>query len=131
MTCERIRFTRPVRKLSDDYLMDFGDEIKAQWLKTHGLDEVRPAKDHWVIMCGSWKPSPQCRCGRLADILCDEPVGAGKTCDMACCTHCAREIGEDQHLCPLHASRHPVEDGVACFDPMTDTGEPFGHRGGV
>lgn len=37
-------------------------------------------------------------CQHLSDLLCDYPMGRGKTCDLALCDDHAREIGEDRHL---------------------------------
>lgn len=47
---------------------------------------------------------PFCRCGHDADLLCDQPIGDGKTCDLPLCYCCAREVGADYHLCPVHAT---------------------------
>lgn len=41
-------------------------------------------------------------CGYIADLLCDYPMGRGKTCDLALCDEHAREIGQDRHLCLIH-----------------------------
>lgn len=54
------------------------------------------------FMCGDGKPEPLCPCWHLADILCDYPVGRGKTCDLPLCPDCAHSIGEDRDLCPIH-----------------------------
>ena len=43
-------------------------------------------------------------CGRVADNLCDFPVGNGKTCDMLLCDDHSHPIAEDRHLCPIHAA---------------------------
>ncbi len=61
-------------------------------------------EDGWA--CGSGIQA--CRsCGRVADFLCDEPVGSGKTCDLPICDDCRLSIGPELDLCPIHAGRHP------------------------
>lgn len=43
-----------------------------------------------------------CRCGQIADYLCDYPVGEGKTCDMKMCKKCANHVKGDMHYCDEH-----------------------------
>lgn len=43
-------------------------------------------------------------CGVAADYLCDFPMGRGKTCDAVLCDDHAHVIGDDRHLCPIHAA---------------------------
>lgn len=69
--------------------------------------EVEKAKivgaDGYMTMCGEpLGENEQCACGALADLLCDHPIGDGKTCDLALCDTCARKVGEDLHLCRIH-----------------------------
>lgn len=48
---------------------------------------------------------PHCRapdCGRMGDLLCDYPVGDGKTCDAPLCKHHGQEVAPDTHYCPAH-----------------------------
>ena len=52
---------------------------------------------------------PCCACGAMAELLCDAPVGDGKTCDRYLCEEHATTIGEDVHLCPYHAARAPQD----------------------
>lgn len=57
--------------------------------------------DGW--MCGEL--GPHCYepgCGTMSDLLCDWPMGRGKTCDLPMCEGHAREIGIDRHLCIIH-----------------------------
>lgn len=41
-------------------------------------------------------------CGAVHDLLCDWPIGDGKTCDLPMCPDHAREIGVNRHLCLIH-----------------------------
>ena len=59
---------------------------------------VLPSLDG-AFICGDFDV---CACGCVAEILCDYPMGRGKTCDIALCESCAREVGDDRHLCLLH-----------------------------
>lgn len=55
------------------------------------------------IICGNLGPHCQAaRCGRIGDLLCDFPVGDGKTCDRPLCEHHAVEVAPDMHYCPAH-----------------------------
>ena len=45
---------------------------------------------------------PCVKCGSLADILCDYPVGVEKTCDRILCGEHSSEIGHDIHYCEAH-----------------------------
>lgn len=42
------------------------------------------------------------QCGTVSDVLCDFPVGDGKTCDRAICEECAHEVAPDVHYCYGH-----------------------------
>ena len=56
------------------------------------------------FLCGEL--GPHCsdhRCGDVGTLLCDFPVGNGKTCDKPICESHATEIGPDTHYCPAHA----------------------------
>jgi hypothetical protein len=55
-----------------------------------------------VFLCGSGPVAPTCPCGHLSDLLCDWPMGDGKTCDLPLCSDCATSIGEDRDLCSVH-----------------------------
>src|SRR6185312_8100188 len=68
------------------------------------LDQIvggRDPNDGPIFACGS-EEVPVCRCGHMADILCDWPVGRGKTCDLPLCSDCTKHIGDDQDLCAIH-----------------------------
>jgi hypothetical protein len=103
MTCEYIPPRRKRMRLSETYLQ-IGDEFKAAWLRKHGLDELL-TEPVGMIICGTFKRSPRCRCGQVADYLCDEPMGKGKTCDLPLCEQCKTVIGNNLDLCTVHAAR--------------------------
>lgn len=53
------------------------------------------------FMCG--KLGPHCSdCMAVGDLLCDYPVGNGKTCDRVMCSTHAREIAPEIHYCDGH-----------------------------
>jgi hypothetical protein len=46
---------------------------------------------------------PHCYgCSAPSDVLCDYPVGDGKTCDRAMCREHAHHVGRDVDYCPDH-----------------------------
>lgn len=54
------------------------------------------------FICGNL--GPHCvDCGAVADVLCDFPVGKGKTCDRTICEHCAHLVAENTDYCEQHA----------------------------
>lgn len=54
-----------------------------------------------MILCGDF--GPHCSvCASVGDILCDFPVGEGKTCDMPLCDGHATEVAPNVHYCPGH-----------------------------
>lgn len=54
-----------------------------------------------IFLCGEF--GPHCAdCAGVGDILCDYPVGDGKTCDRAICSEHAVEIAPDLHYCKAH-----------------------------
>lgn len=56
-----------------------------------------------AIVCGRSRRGPSCKdCRAPATLLCDYPVGAGKTCDRRVCEGHAHEIGPDLHYCRTH-----------------------------
>src|SRR5262245_37730101 len=103
MTCEYIPPRKTRQWLSETY-REMGDEVYAAKIRKSGRDYLLP-ESSGTFICGSFKPSPRCRCGQIAEYLCDEPMGKGKTCDLPLCEACKVSIGEDLDLCPVHASR--------------------------
>jgi hypothetical protein len=63
-----------------------------------------PMGDGVVILCGGHTRPRFCRCGRLADLLCDWKVAGKKsgTCDEPVCKRCAVEVASNKHLCKAH-----------------------------
>jgi len=55
-----------------------------------------------TFICGSIEPAPFCACGHTAEMLCDYPMGEGKTCDLAVCWCCSKHVAEDRDLCLIH-----------------------------
>lgn len=53
------------------------------------------------IICGNL--GPHCtQCAGVSDVLCDFPVGDGKTCDRALCKACAKKVAPDTDYCNDH-----------------------------
>lgn len=48
--------------------------------------------------------TPDCSCctQREGPLLCDFPIGNGKTCDKPLCRDCARRVGPNRDYCPSH-----------------------------
>jgi hypothetical protein len=67
------------------YLDDLGQPVGARWCRMKADNLRGTTKDHLVGMdgigfvCGSGVTV--CRCGFVADFLCDAPIGDGKTCE--------------------------------------------------
>lgn len=65
---------------------------------------IEPGDHGPIFICG--RLGPHCaeeNCGRVGDLLCDYPVGDGKTCDRPLCPSHATEVGPDLHYCIAHA----------------------------
>lgn len=75
---------------------------RGDWERGHA--EVIPGARHFI--CGPGADEiVMCResgCEYESDVLCDWPMGRGKTCDLPLCADHARHIGEDRDLCPMH-----------------------------
>jgi hypothetical protein len=63
-----------------------------------------------ISICGDGPTGETCsRCPCLSTVLCDYPVGEGRTCDLALCEACAveqmpaTETAESIDYCPQHA----------------------------
>lgn len=62
---------------------------------------------HGMFLCGDF--GPQCTsCGDVSDVLCDYPVGDGKTCDRSLCSACTEEVAADVHYCAGHLAEYRV-----------------------
>lgn len=66
-----------------------------------------------VMFCGSGDPEPLCECMALATLLCDYPIGRGKTCSLPMCSEHAHEVGEDRHLCIIHLAEFKGKTGTS------------------
>lgn len=56
--------------------------------------------------CGPRPRGPRFNCQsclkRPSGVLCDYPVGHGKTCSKHLCVGCAIRVGSDCYICPNH-----------------------------
>ena len=77
---------------------------------------VEPSRDV-VFICGSIEPAPFCNCGHTAEMLCDYPIGDGKTCDLPLCWCCRKHIAEDSDLCPIHFAEFVKKSGGERINP--------------
>jgi hypothetical protein len=75
------------------------------------------SSDMWI--CGQdIEPLDACKCGFVADRLCDYPIGDGKTCDLPLCADCARSVGDDTDLCEIHWHEFQHRAGVRRIFPV-------------
>ena len=57
-----------------------------------------------AFLCGDLGPTcGDARCADVGTLLCDFPIGVGKTCNMPLCEAHAFEVAPDLHYCPGHA----------------------------
>lgn len=66
-----------------------------------------------AILCSRGRRIPNCGerdCTNRADLLCDFPIGPGKTCDARICNAHAKEVGPDRHFCPRHAVECSIQE---------------------
>jgi hypothetical protein len=57
-----------------------------------------------AIVCGPRRKQTKCAyCNAPSTILCDFPIGKGKTCDRPTCREHAKTIGDDRDYCKDHA----------------------------
>lgn len=62
-------------------------------------------------------------CGRPSEILCDYPVGRGKTCDRKLCPDHAHHVGGDLDYCEVHWQEYVAFSREQGRDP-TETPHP-------
>ena len=99
MGCARMP-AQPAQLLSD--LHDaIGEPLHAQWLRATRRDRLVSEDMGEGFICGPGVEACS-GCGCLSEYLCDAPMGEGKTCDLALCGRCRRQLGEFD-LCPFHA----------------------------
>lgn len=71
-----------------------------------------------VFLCGEGlKSDPLCACGHTAEMLCDYPMGRGKTCDLPVCWCCSRHIADDRDLCLIHFAEFVGKSGAERINP--------------
>lgn len=71
--------------------------------KPHERDRVVEPGGETIFMCGRELDEPHCHsCADFGDLLCDWPMGKGKTCDLTMCESHAHDLGDDKHLCEVH-----------------------------
>jgi hypothetical protein len=63
---------------------------------------IEPRKEPHFLCGDKVEQEPFCACGHTAEMLCDYPMGCGKTCDLPVCWCCSRHIAEDHDLCLIH-----------------------------
>ena len=71
-----------------------------------------------VFLCGQKvQQDPFCPCGHTAEMLCDYPMGRGKTCDLPLCWCCRKHIAEDMDLCAIHFAEFVKKSGTEQINP--------------
>jgi hypothetical protein len=89
------------------------DEVAAELATRTGQHVEHQALG--MFLCGDL--GPQCSaCGDVSDVLCDFPVGDGKTCDRALCSACTEEVAPNVHYCAGHLAefrKFEASGGVA------------------
>lgn len=70
-----------------------------------------------MFICGDIDPEPFCACGHTAELLCDHPMGDGRTCDLPLCWCCGKHIAEDADLCRVHFAEFVSRTGVERVNP--------------
>jgi hypothetical protein len=69
-------------------------------------DVVRTPEGGVAFVCGRGRRGKLCfvrHCGRDSEVLCDWPLGNGKTCDRPCCRGHAKRVGDNVDYCLEHA----------------------------
>lgn len=90
-------------------------DLHARQKATMMLPEPEPTT---LFICGDGiKPEPFCRCGHTAEMLCDHPMGRGKTCDLPICWCCSKHVGDDLDLCLIHFAEFVKRTGVTQINP--------------
>jgi hypothetical protein len=73
---------------------------------------------------------PHCRdCAAVGILLCDFPIGDGKTCDAALCSRHGTEVAPDIHYCPGHYEQWKEWRETAGIDDALRNVIPFFRRG--
>jgi hypothetical protein len=117
MPCQALKF-RPRSFVETMELAGFRVRDDMTSAKLKELDaELAERSSIPATVCGPGKQEPICACGYVAEILCDWPMGDGKTCDLPLCPSCAHEIGEDKHTCEIHWHEFKQRTGVRRMFP--------------
>jgi len=72
------------------------------WYKVNGMD---------VHLDGRDLPAPCAKCRDMSQYLCDYPVIPGVTCSAPLCAACAKPVGKNKYLCPIHAKKVLTDTG--------------------
>lgn len=120
MTCALVYFEPTLLSDSLDAEGDYLEATKplqAAWyhmqatkVRRTGRDHLLPSSGNTGFVCGSGIAT--CRCGYVADYLCDGPAGNGKTCDLPICERCRLHVGDELDLCSLHQALLVVDRGA-------------------
>lgn len=102
-----------------DALRDAAHKRKIVAEMRAGVREDPIAEPSVRFICGDIKIDICHRsgCGRASDLLCDYPVGRGKTCDLAMCPNHAHNVGEELDLCELHFREWQAKAKVSRVNP--------------
>lgn len=76
--------------------------LQHAWYKVNGMT---------VDVDGRGLPPPCARCRGISEFLCDYPATEGVTCNAPLCPDCAKPVGKNQHLCPIHAKKVLTDSG--------------------
>ena len=93
------------------YLQKTQPPTKAEWTAWQAIGYIGTWDDYCrakqgtvgetVFVCGDL--GPHCAdCAGVGDLLCDFPVGDGKTCDRSLCVEHAHEVAPEIHYCDAH-----------------------------
>ena len=73
----------------------------------------------YIFWCGDGiDESLQCHepeCQLMAEIMCDYPMGEGKSCDIPLCREHAFHLGQGFHLCPFHKRLFQSKEKLVMF----------------
>jgi len=77
-------------------------DIKHARYRVDGMD---------VFLDGRDLPAPCAKCRDMSQYLCDYPVIPGVTCSAPLCAACAKPVGKNKYLCPIHAKKVLTDTG--------------------
>jgi len=96
-------------------------EERRSWTRSDtGMDFPPVNWEELIVQTPAWfcgeglEADPRCRyCDVFASLLCDAPIGDGKTCDVPLCREHRFPIGRELDLCPIHATEWQTTTGGA------------------